>query len=97
MRQKVTAEMPGDYETAFTICARNGRLARGNASAGGKYAVTLDINCPEGHKPIGIWHSHPHGVPEPSSADISEMRKLGLRHLCISVPQTGQMRCHIVK
>ncbi|MDD5061506.1 MAG: Mov34/MPN/PAD-1 family protein [Candidatus Marinimicrobia bacterium] len=97
LRQRVTAEMPGDYETAFTICERNKQLARGTTSAGGKYAVTLDVGCPSGFRPIGIWHSHPNGVPQPSNADISEMRKLGLRHLCISVPQTGEMKCHIIK
>ena len=97
LKQDKTVTMPQDYETAFTICQRNKELVRGNAGAGGKYAVTLDIGCPTGYKPVGIWHSHPNGVPEPSSADVSEMRKLGLRHLCISVPQTGQMKCHTVK
>ncbi len=51
--------MPQDYETAFTICERQGKLARGNGGAGGKYAVTLDIGCPEGFKPVGIWHCVP--------------------------------------
>lgn len=97
MRQTVKAEMPQDYETAFTICERNGKLTRGTSGSGGKYAVTLDIGCPSGYKPVGIWHSHPHGVPEPSAADIKEMKKLGLSHCCISVPQTGEMRCHYIK
>lgn len=96
-RQTVKAEMPGDYETAFTICHRNRKeLARGSAGAGGKYAVSVDIACPEGYHPLGIWHSHPDGKTEPSSADIAEMKKLGLEHLCISVPQSGELRCHVV-
>lgn len=90
---KVDAEMPPDYETAFTICEKNGKLARGNSGAGGRYDVTVDIGCPAGYHPIGIWHSHPFGQATPSDADLSEIRKLGLANLCISVPQTGEMRC----
>jgi proteasome lid subunit RPN8/RPN11 len=92
--QTVKAEMPGEYETAFTVCERNNQLVRGNAGAGGPYAVSVDIGCPDGYRPIALWHSHPHGTAQPSSADISEMQKLGLEHCCISVPQTGELQCH---
>lgn len=92
----VRADMPPDYETAFTICQKNDQLARGDAAAGGPYAVSLNINCPGGYHPVGIWHSHPNGNSNPSDADIAEMRKLGLEHMCISVPQTGELRCHRV-
>lgn len=94
LQQTVTAEMPGDYETAFTICGRDNQLVRGSGGAGGQYAVSLDIGCPDGYKPLGIWHSHPRGNAQPSSADIAEMKKLGLEHLCISVPQTKELQCH---
>ena len=93
----VQADMPQDYETAFTICHRNHKeLARGTGGAGGQYAVSLDIGCPDGFHPLGIWHSHPKGQAIPSDADESEMRKLGLENLCISVPQTGELRCYRV-
>jgi len=97
LRQNVSAEMPADYETAFTICKRNNEIVRGNGGAGGRFAVTLDIGCPDGYHPIGLWHSHPGGTTEPSKADIEEMKKLGLENLCISVPQTGELRCTRVK
>lgn len=97
LRQEVKATMPQDYETAFTICERDGDICRGNEGKGGPYAVSLNIGCPTGYKPIGIWHSHPKGTTDPSSADVSEMKKLRLRHMCISVPDTGEMKCHIVE
>ena len=57
LEQTVKAEMPGDYETAFTVCERNNQLVRGNAGAGGPYAVSVDIGCPEGYRPIALCHS----------------------------------------
>lgn len=92
----VQADIPPDHETGFTICQRNQELARGGGGAGGQYAVSLDISCPDGYKAVGTWHSHPHGNTNPSDADIAEMRRLGLEHLCISVPDTGELRCHRV-
>ena len=98
MRQPVHgADMPEDYETAFTICQRNQELARGDGGAGGPYAVTLNIGCPTGYTPTGIWHSHPNGTVTPSDGDYNQMRRLRLRHMCISVPQTGETQCYEVK
>ena len=89
--------VPRDYETAFTICRKDNHLARGSAGAGGPTAVSLDIGCPTGYKPIGISHTHPRGNTNPSAADEAEMKKLRLEHLCILVPQTGEMHCHRVR
>jgi proteasome lid subunit RPN8/RPN11 len=91
--------VPGEYETAFTICQKGNEICRGSESKGSLTAVSLDIGCPSGWKPIGIHHTHPGGNSNPSDADYSEMKKLRLQRMCISVPSgdnAGDMECYNV-
>jgi hypothetical protein len=95
----VFENVPGEYETAFTICEKEGKLCRGSQSTGSLTAVSLDIGCPSGWKPTGIHHTHPKGNANPSDADIAEMKKLRLRNMCISVPSgpnAGELKCYKV-
>lgn len=87
-----------DRETAFTMCStRTGQVVRGTEATGGdRYSVSLPVRCPSGHQTLGVHHTHPGGVAEPSSADIREARRMGLRWMCISVPETGETKCHMV-
>lgn len=94
MRQS-RLDMTGDRETGFTICS-NGALRRGPEATGHRYGVRVDIQCPVG-KPVGIFHTHPGGVPEPSDADITEAQRFNIPYLCIGVPETGIIRCHRVR
>jgi len=84
-------------ETAFTICQREGEIIRGSQATGNTpWSVNLPISCPTGYKVAGLHHTHPFGEPEPSKADISEAKRLGLRQLCITVPQTCVTKCQQV-
>lgn len=97
--RSVFENVPGEYETAFTICEKQGQLCRGSQSAGTLTAVSLDVGCPGGWKATGIWHSHPAGNANPSDADISEMKKLRLSNMCIGVPSgpnAGDLKCYKV-
>lgn len=92
--------VPGEYETAFTICEKGGQLCRGSQSAGSLTAVSINVDCPSGYKPIGIHHTHPMGQAVPSDADVAEMKKLRLHNMCISVPSgpnAGELKCYRVE
>ncbi len=98
--RSVFENVPGDYETAFTICEKDGQLCRGSQAAGTLTAVSLDIGCPGGWKPIGVAHTHPKGNANPSDADVAEMKKLRLKNMCISVPSgenAGELKCYKVE
>jgi len=91
--------VPGDYETAFTICEKGGQVCRGNSASGTLTAVSLNVGCPGDWKPVGIHHTHPTGNANPSDADIAEMKKLRLHNMCISVPSgpnAGDLKCYRV-
>ncbi len=84
-------------ETAFTICKQpDGQLIRGSQAIGDS-AVHINITprCPEGCETVGLFHTHPVGVPEASAADIFEMKRLGLKQLCIS--SGGVLNCQEVR
>lgn len=83
-------------EEAFTICGCNQGLARGSQAKGDYHSVSLEVECPHGYRALGIFHSHPQGHPTLSEADIREARRLGLHHMCVGVPQTGEIVCHEV-
>jgi proteasome lid subunit RPN8/RPN11 len=86
--------MPGGVEHAFTICERGGRLARGSQASGDRYSVDLVISCPHGYRALGIFHTHPGGVPIPSEMDLRSAVLHGLTHVCVGVPETGVVRCY---
>lgn len=99
LAQSVFENVPGDYETAFTICQKEGELCRGNQSSGTLTSVSVNVGCPRGWKPVGIHHTHPMGNANPSDADINEMKRLRLHEMCISVPSgenAGDMKCYRV-
>lgn len=90
--------MRNEPERAFTLCQfRNTLLKGGQATGKDEFSVTLPISCPRG-KPIGTWHSHPAaggGSLLPSAQDISEIKRLGLQFLCVSVKR--ETKCYRVK
>lgn len=87
-----------DREIGFALCRPpNGKLSRGPLSVGSATRVTIDVKCPQGAKVIGLMHTHPHGQALPSAQDIASAKASGLRNLCISVPQTGELRCFHIK
>lgn len=84
-------------EHGFTLCTTNGELVKGPEAVGHRTGVKIDIKCPRGAKPIGSYHTHPGGTVTPSDADVREMQRFRLRHLCIGVPETKQVVCHRVR
>ena len=95
----IPGELPLDREVGAAICACNktGEVTLGAMAIGpDQYTVSVPISCPSGHRAIGVWHTHPGGVAEPSQADRRQMRQLGLKHACITVPDTGETRCHLM-
>ena len=82
-------------EHGFCICEDGrGNFAAGRETTGHRYGVQIDVSCPPGFRPTGLFHTHPGGTPEPSRQDIREGCRLGIRHLCIAVPETGEIKCH---
>ena len=85
-----------EVENAKTICQLGQEIFFGSEAKGDSPShVTLPVRCPQGSKPIGTWHSHPGGVAEPSAQDISEMRRKGFRHMCIS--SDTETRCYEIR
>lgn len=89
-------DMPDDgREHGWAICEdEKGRQTKGPEAVGHRYGVSVDIACPRGYRPVGLFHSHPGGRTDPSQADLSEARRLGIEQLCIGVPDTGEIKCH---
>ena len=85
-------------EHGYTIC-RNaaGELSRGPKTIGDRYNVAIDVSCPHGARPIGLFHTHPGGTTNPSQADLDQAAKFHVDYLCIAVPETGRMACLKVK
>ena len=91
---KQASEMRAN-EIARTICLRNGDVQWGNEGhSGSPTDVWINPSCPAG-KAIGIYHSHPGGVSEPSVQDISAMLKAQLPFLCIQGEDA--LACYKVK
>ena len=82
-------------EEAFTLCQLRDMLLKGREARGpDKWSVNLHVGCPSGGKPIGLFHTHPGGEPEPSAQDIFEAKRLGMHFLCVSVPEKDKTKCH---
>lgn len=85
-------------ETGYTICQCGQELVKGCEARGKDSShVSISICCPRGCHPVGTFHTHPGGTREPSDADIAETKRVGLKHLCISVPEKGLTRCFDVE
>ena len=97
-QEKIDLHLPKDgMEHGFTICQdAYGDFVKGPEAVGTQLSVSIEVKCPDGYRATGLFHTHPHGTTDPSPADIKAARKFGLRHLCIGVPETGDVACHNV-
>jgi len=73
-----------DFEIGAPICCNRNRCVLGKISKGSRTRVSVRIKCPEGTKPVGIWHTHPGGRAEPSEADILNLYNAGLDISCVT-------------
>jgi proteasome lid subunit RPN8/RPN11 len=82
-------------EHGYAICQdAHGNTVKGPEAAGTRISVGIEVNCPVGYRATGLFHTHPGGDTEPSPTDIRSARRLGINHLCIGVPETGEVECH---
>lgn len=95
-QSKIDVELHEDgREHGFAICQDpEGNFDKGRETIGHRYGVQIDVKCPTGFECTGLFHTHPGGRPTPSRQDIKEACRLRLRHLCIAVPETGELQCH---
>jgi len=95
-REKIDLHLQKDgVEHGFTICQdAQGNFAKGPEAVGNHMSVGIDVKCPAGYRPTGLFHTHPGGKAEPSPTDIRSARRLRINHLCIGVPETGEVECH---
>jgi len=79
---KRASEINAD-EVARTICLRNGQIEFGSEGhSGTPIDIWINPSCPGG-KVVGIYHTHPRGLSEPSEQDILAIRQVGLSILCV--------------
>jgi len=89
--------MSNKNEEAATLCQMANELVFGTRAKGNDpYSVFLHIGCPQGGKPIGLYHTHPGGEPVPSEQDYAEARRMKLSALCVSVPEKKITKCYRV-
>jgi proteasome lid subunit RPN8/RPN11 len=95
-QSQINLELPQDgVEHGYAICQdAHGNMVKGPETAGTHNAVAIDVKCPKGYKATGLFHTHPGGNTRPSPTDIKSAKRLGIRHLCIGVPDTGETVCH---
>jgi len=95
-QEKIDLHLPNDgVEHGFTICQdAHGDFVKGPEAVGTHLSVSIDVKCPAGYRPTGLFHTHPGGKAEPSPTDIRSARRLRINHLCIGVPETGEVECH---
>jgi proteasome lid subunit RPN8/RPN11 len=95
-QEKIDLHLPKDgVEHGFTICQdAHGDFAKGPEAVGTRISVGIDVKCPDGYRATGLFHTHPGGTTDPSPTDIKSAKRLGISHLCIGVPETGEVACH---
>jgi len=92
--RKLSSGLPQNNEVGAMMCRRpDGSTVFGPRSQGTHDEVDVPYRCPTGSDPYGVWHTHPHGIAEPSPDDIQAARSFGLKRLCVTVPQTGETKC----
>lgn len=89
-------DMGREHAFAMCSCKTTGKLVRGSTAVGDQTSVSLEVQCPHGYRALGIFHTHPGGHPRLSQADVREAQRLGLHHMCVGVPQTGDVHCYVV-
>ena len=81
-------------EVGAMICEQpDGSTKFGPMSYGTHDNVSVTYSCPPNSKPVGVWHTHPHGTTKPSSDDIKAAKSFGLKKLCITQPQNNETSC----
>ena len=95
-QDRIDYQLPQDgVEHGFAICEDGcGNFVAGPETSGTQTNVSIDVSCPKGYRATGLFHTHPGGSTNPSPTDIKSARRLGIRHLCIAVPDSGEMVCH---
>jgi len=88
--KRLNFSLPLNNEVGSVRCS-DGRW--GPMAQGAHDEVVVPISCTPGHYPDTVWHTHPHGEPKPSSADIENARSAGIKRVCVTVPQTGESSC----
>ena len=79
-------------EIGFTLCrARNGKLVRGPMASGTPMNVDIPLKCPSDSQMVGLFHTHPGGVPYPSDIDLKSAARVGVSNLCIDAD--GTLNC----
>ena len=79
-------------EIGASICGTpNGQIVFGPWSEGTPTSVKVNGTCPPGMTFLGIYHTHPGGVAQPSAQDIKSGLAVNAKHLCIEAD--GDLRC----
>ena len=72
-------------EMGFPGCQLpNGNLINGPVSWGTPTSVEIQLQCPMGSKFVGLGHTHPRGVAQPSDQDIRSGFQSGAQFLAIA-------------
>jgi len=82
-------------EIGSPICCKGKICKLGKASKGTPTRVEVELKCPPGFKPVGIFHTHPGGRAFPSRTDIENLRKAKLPVSCIATER--ETRCFLIK
>ena len=92
--KRLTKRLPLNNEVGAMLCrAPDGSTVMGPQAQGSHDSVNVPYQCPSGSTPYGVWHTHPHGLAEPSPEDVRSATAFGLKRMCITVPQTGETNC----
>ena len=76
----------------------NGKIIYGPMVEGTPTSVSVPMRCPPNSNLMGIFPTHPGGIPEPSETDIrSGLNIRKVETLCIHVPETGVTKCHNIR
>lgn len=81
-------------EIGASICGlAGGQIVFGPWAEGTPTNVSIEMKCPPGTDFLGIYHTHPKGVAEPSARDIESGLAVNAQVLCIrAIP--GDLRCY---
>ena len=73
-------------EVGFALCRvrATGKLASGPVTSGTPNRVGITVACPPGSDFIGLAHTHPGGVAEPSALDKRTAKEHGAAVMCIA-------------
>lgn len=81
-------------EIGFAVCKTDdGRFVRGPVAEGTPLNVTIPLRCPPNSRIVGMVHTHPGGIPQPSEMDLAAAAKYNIANLCIAQPEDGVMNC----